>query len=88
METLAWILTGGAIGWVSYSGLRFNEGRGRNASIILGTVGALIGAKAIAPMFIAAPAAGGFSASGFVFAAAAAAALLALGNLAFNRWGV
>lgn len=87
MEILVWILVGSLLGWVSYSRFSFNEERGRNVSMILGAVGALIGAKAIAPMFVTMPI-GGFSASGVFFAGAAALGALALGNLVYNRWGV
>jgi len=43
----------------------------------------------IAPMFTAAPAvAGDFSVAALFFAAAMAAAFLAVGNLVHRRWGV
>jgi uncharacterized membrane protein YeaQ/YmgE (transglycosylase-associated protein family) len=87
MDTLAWIVIGGLIGWAGYSYFHINEERGRNVSMILGAVGALIGAKAIAPMFVT-PEAAAFTAPGAVFAAATAAAILALGNLVSKRLGV
>jgi uncharacterized membrane protein YeaQ/YmgE (transglycosylase-associated protein family) len=88
MDIIVWLLTGGAVGWASYSFLGFNEERGMKVSVVIGAVGALVGGKMIAPMFSAAAVPGDFSASGLFVAAAAAAALLALGNLVHNRWGL
>jgi uncharacterized membrane protein YeaQ/YmgE (transglycosylase-associated protein family) len=89
METLVWILAGAALGWASYSYLGFNEARGMMVSMIIGAVGALVGAKALAPIFMAtaAPTAG-FSTAVLFFAAGAAAACLALANMLHRRWGV
>lgn len=88
MDIIVWGLTGGAAGWLSFEFLRFNEARGRNVSIAIGAAGALIGGEAIAPMFAGAAAPAGFNMPGLFFAAAAAAVLLALGNLVYVRWGV
>lgn len=89
MEILVWVLTGGAVGWLTFLFLRFNEARGVNISIAIGAVGALLGGKVIAPMFTAVAAVpGDFSVPGFFFAATAAVALLAIGNLVYVRWGV
>jgi uncharacterized membrane protein YeaQ/YmgE (transglycosylase-associated protein family) len=88
MDTLAWIVTGGIVGWIAFSQFGFNEERGRNVSMILGAAGAVIGVKAIAPMFLTLPAGGELSVGVMFFAAAAASAVLALGNLVSNRWGV
>jgi uncharacterized membrane protein YeaQ/YmgE (transglycosylase-associated protein family) len=89
MDILVWMLTGGAVGWAGYSFLGFNEARGMTASIIIGTLGGFFGGKMIAPMFSGAAAVSGdFSSLALLFAAAAAAAFLAVGNLVYNRWGV
>jgi len=72
MDIIVWLLTGGVVGWAGYSFLGFNEERGMKVSIVIGAAGALVGGKMIAPMF----------------AAAVAAAFLALGNLLHQRWGV
>jgi uncharacterized membrane protein YeaQ/YmgE (transglycosylase-associated protein family) len=87
MDTLVWTVLGGVVGWISYSRFGFNEDRGRNVSIILGAVGGIVGATAIAPVFLSLPA-GGFSVPALFFAAAAASAVLALADLASRRWGV
>jgi hypothetical protein len=55
--------------------------------IVLGGVGGIVGATAIAPVFLTLPA-GGFSVPALFFAAAAASAVLALADLASRRWGV
>lgn len=89
MDIILWGLIGGALGWLSFLYLRFNEARGRNASIALGAAGGLIGGEAIAPMFTAAAAApDGFNMPGLFFAAVAAVGLLAIGNMVYVRWGV
>jgi uncharacterized membrane protein YeaQ/YmgE (transglycosylase-associated protein family) len=89
MNIVMWMLAGGILGWVAYSYLGFNEGRGMLVSIFIGTLGGFLGGKMIAPMFTAAAAVpGDFSTSALFFAAAVASAFLAVGNLVHNRWGV
>jgi uncharacterized membrane protein YeaQ/YmgE (transglycosylase-associated protein family) len=89
MNIVVWMLAGGILGWVGYVYLGFNEGRGLKVSIIIGMLGGLFGGKIIAPMFAAAAAVtDDFSLSALLFAAAVAAASLAVGNLVHNRWGV
>jgi uncharacterized membrane protein YeaQ/YmgE (transglycosylase-associated protein family) len=76
------MLTGCVVGWASYAFLGFNRARGVQVSLALGAVGALLGGKMIAPMLTAlAVAPRDFSTPGLLFAAAVAAAFLALGNL-------
>jgi uncharacterized membrane protein YeaQ/YmgE (transglycosylase-associated protein family) len=87
MDITLWILTGGALGWLSYVLLRFNEARGMSTSIAIGAAGGLVGGKVLAPMFTSAAAAD-FSVPALFFAATAAAVLLVLGNLVYVRWGV
>jgi uncharacterized membrane protein YeaQ/YmgE (transglycosylase-associated protein family) len=87
MDTLAWIVIGGALGWIGYSRFGLNEERGRTLSIILGAVGAVIGAGTIAPMLVTVPASG-LSFAGMLFAGATAAGALALGNMVSHRWGI
>ena len=89
METIAWLLIGSAVGWLSFMYLRFNEARGRTVSIVIGAAGGLFGGKVIAPMFVTTAAVpGDFSAPALFFAAAVAAVFLVLGNLVYVRWGV
>jgi uncharacterized membrane protein YeaQ/YmgE (transglycosylase-associated protein family) len=89
MDNLAWILAGAALGWLTYTFVGLNEQRGVTISVIIGAIGALVGAKALAPMFMAAAVPpGSISAGVLVFAVAAAAVCLVLGNLVYRRWGV
>ena len=89
MDTLLCIAAGGLIGWLSYSYWRFNWERGLVVSIVIGAVGALIGAKAIAPLFLSAASAPGDVTLPFVlFAAVASAALLVLSHAVHRRFGV
>jgi hypothetical protein len=55
--------------------------------MILGAVGAVVGAGTIAPMLLTLPA-GGFSVPALLFAGATAAGALALGNMISRRWGI
>ena len=89
MNIAIWMLAGAALGWIAFSHLHFNEERGKLVSMVIGTVGGLLGGNVIAPMFTAAPAvAGAFSLSALVFAAIVAAGALFAGNLIHDRWGV
>jgi len=89
MNIVIWMLAGGILGWVGYAFLGFNEERGMVVSVIIGTAGGLFGGKLIAPMFTAAAAVPeAFSLSALFFAAAVAAAFVAVGNLVGKRWGV
>jgi len=89
MNIVMWMLAGGVLGWVGYKFFDFNEGRGMMVSVIIGIVGGFFGGKIVAPMFTAAAAVpANFSLSALFFAAAVAAAFLAVGNLVYNRWGV
>jgi uncharacterized membrane protein YeaQ/YmgE (transglycosylase-associated protein family) len=89
MNIVMWMLAGGILGWVGCAFLGFNEERGMVVSVIIGTAGGLFGGKLIAPMFTAAAAVPeAFSLSALLFAAAVAAAFVAVGNLVGKRWGV
>jgi uncharacterized membrane protein YeaQ/YmgE (transglycosylase-associated protein family) len=89
MNIVVWMLAGGILGWVGCAFLGFNEERGMVVSVIIGTAGGLFGGKLIAPMFTAAAAVPeAFSLSALFFAAAVAAAFVAVGNLVGKRWGV
>jgi uncharacterized membrane protein YeaQ/YmgE (transglycosylase-associated protein family) len=87
MEFILWIVTGAMIGWLAYAFAGLNEDRGRFVSMLMGAVGALIGGKAIAPMFVVAPLEP-MSVASFAFAASAAAVVLVAGNVVQNRWNV
>jgi uncharacterized membrane protein YeaQ/YmgE (transglycosylase-associated protein family) len=89
MDIVMWMATGSILGWVAYSYLNYNEERGMVVSLVIGALGALMGGKMLAPLFATAAAApGDFSAPALMFAAAAATAFLAGGNLVYKRWGV
>ena len=82
------MVAGAVLGWMSHSYLGFNEARGLAVAMVIGVVGALIGAKAIAPIFVASAAPGAFSAPILALAIAAAIVCLALANLVHRRWGI
>jgi uncharacterized membrane protein YeaQ/YmgE (transglycosylase-associated protein family) len=87
MELLVWILMGGALGWISWTYLGFNHDRGAVVSTLIGGVGALVGGKAIAPLFIATPSPTDTGILALAFAGIAAAACLLLGDK-LQRWGM
>jgi uncharacterized membrane protein YeaQ/YmgE (transglycosylase-associated protein family) len=89
METLVWLVAGGLIGWLSYRYMGFNEARGVAVTMVIGAVGALVGAKLIAPMFMAATTPSTeLSLPLMLFALGAAVGSLVLGNMLHQRWGV
>jgi uncharacterized membrane protein YeaQ/YmgE (transglycosylase-associated protein family) len=89
MDIIMWVLTGAALGWVGYAFLGLNRDRGLVISIIIGTVGGVLGGKVLAPLFSApAAAAGEANLATVLFAAAVATAALIAGNLLHRRWGV
>lgn len=89
MDTLVYIAAGCLLGWLSYSYWRFNTERGAVVSMVIGAAGALIGTKAIAPLFLNVAGAPGEVTLPFVVVAALfAAALLALGDMLHQRFGV
>jgi uncharacterized membrane protein YeaQ/YmgE (transglycosylase-associated protein family) len=88
MNIVMWMLAGAILGWIGFTYLRFNEGRGMMISVIIGAVGGLVGGNMIAPLFTATTVPGAFSSSALIFAGAAAAAFLAAGNMIYNKWGV
>jgi uncharacterized membrane protein YeaQ/YmgE (transglycosylase-associated protein family) len=89
MEILIWVGAGAVLGWMSYAFLGFNEARGLAVSIGIGAVGALVGAKGLAPMFIttAAPL-DNFSVPFLMFAVGTAVICLVLGNMLYRRWDI
>lgn len=89
MEILVWILAGAALGWAAYSYFGYNEARGAVASAFIGAAGALVGGKAIAPVFLstATPAAG-ISIDALLCAAAVAVVFVFLGNFLHRRFGL
>jgi uncharacterized membrane protein YeaQ/YmgE (transglycosylase-associated protein family) len=89
MEIVLWAGAGAVLGWMSYAFLGFNEARGLAVSIAIGAVGALVGAKGLAPMFItSAVPLDAFSVPFLAFGAGTAVAFLALGNLLYRRWDI
>jgi len=87
METLVWILAGSALGWISWTYLGFNQDRGAVVSTFIGGVGALVGGKAIAPLFMATASPTDTGLLALMFAGVAAGACLLLGDK-LQRWGM
>lgn len=89
MDIIMWLVAGGVIGWVALAYLGFNEGRGLNASVIIGAMGGVLGGKLLAPMFGAGAAVPGeFSLGVLIVVLASAAACVAIANQIHNRFGV
>ena len=85
MDIIVWIVTGSVVGWLAFAFLGLNAERGLLISMVIGTIGALLGGKILAPMFITAPV-DSISVPSIVFAATVAVAVLLAGNLVQNRW--
>jgi uncharacterized membrane protein YeaQ/YmgE (transglycosylase-associated protein family) len=89
MNIVMWILAGGILGWIGFAALGYNEERGMKVSVIIGSVGGLLGGKLIAPVFSGAAAVpGDVGVPALLFAVAGAAVFLFVGNLVHNRWNV
>jgi uncharacterized membrane protein YeaQ/YmgE (transglycosylase-associated protein family) len=89
MDMTLWMLCGAALGWVSFARFKFSEGRGLFVSLVVGASGALIGGRLLAPLLgVSAAVPGGFSIAALLFALAAAAALLLVGDKVYERFGV
>jgi uncharacterized membrane protein YeaQ/YmgE (transglycosylase-associated protein family) len=89
MNFMIWALAGGILGWATYAFLGYNEGRGRNVSVIIGAAGGILGGEMIAPMFTAGTVVtAGFNSSSLVYAGVVAAVFLVVGNVVYKRWGV
>lgn len=89
MNIAIWVVAGGILGWVGYSALKINEGRGRVISVIIGVVGGFFGGSVLAPMLGAVTdAQNSFNLFSLIVAMASAAGCLAVGNLISNRYGV
>jgi uncharacterized membrane protein YeaQ/YmgE (transglycosylase-associated protein family) len=89
MNIATWILAGGIIGWIAFSLLKFNAGRGMIISVIIGVAGAVAGGDLLAPLLstaIASP--GDFNPLSLFTAAASAAGCLIVGDMVHSRFGV
>ncbi len=89
MELVLWIVAGAVLGWVGIAYMGFNKDRGTIVSIIIGVAGGVAGGKLVAPMLLAGAALPGeFSMAALIVVLASSAALLALGNLVHERFGI
>ena len=89
MNIAMWVLAGGILGWLGYTHLEANKGRGMIFSIIIGMIGGFFGGNVLAPMLGAATDTPNiFSPFALLVAVASAAACLAIGNLLSKRYGV
>lgn len=89
MNIALWILAGGALGWLGYALVGYNEERGVVASVIIGAFGGFFGGKVIAPaLSVAATVPDAFNMPALLFAAAFAAGFLFLSSVAYKRWGL
>lgn len=87
MNIALWILSGAVAGWIGYAWIGWNEGRSLLVSIVLGTVGGLAGGSVVAPMFTAAPVAGGgVLLMPLAIAMVCALALLVAADQVLKRW--
>jgi len=84
-----WLLAGAVIGWAGVRLIGINAHRGTLISIVIGTIGALIGGQMVAPLMNSSPiVSGDFNIHALFIAAVSAAACLAIANMIENRFGI
>jgi uncharacterized membrane protein YeaQ/YmgE (transglycosylase-associated protein family) len=89
MDIVMWMLVGGALGWAAFTLLGINEKRGTLVSIIIGTMGGVIGGQMLAPLMGSSPiVSGDFNIQALFIAAISASACLAIGNMIEQRFGI
>lgn len=88
MNVVLWLLAGGAVGWIAFSGWKLNERRGLIVAAIIGTGGAFFGGHVLAPIFGTIEDAGGFAPFALVVASATALGCVMLGDMMYERFGV
>ena len=88
MNVVVWLLAGAAIGWIGYSVLHLNGGRGLIVSAIIGVGGAFFGGHILAPLFGSSEVAGAFSLFALFVASATALSCAFLGDMLYERFGL
>ena len=88
MNVVLWLLAGAAIGWIGYSALHLNGGRGLFVSAIIGVGGAFFGGHVLAPMLGSPEVAGGFSLLALIVASVTALSCAFLGDILYERFGM
>ena len=84
-----WLLAGAVIGWAGVRLIGINAHRGTLISIVIGTIGALIGGQMVAPLMSSSPiVSGDFNIHALFIAVVSAAACLAIANMIENRFGI
>jgi uncharacterized membrane protein YeaQ/YmgE (transglycosylase-associated protein family) len=82
-------LAGGIAGWMAYTILKANEGRGLAASVVIGMVAGYLGGRGLAPMFAASAIEGSdFSPFALFIASATAVACLTVTSAIHKRYGI
>jgi len=89
MNLFIWMLAGAAVGWLTFTFLRWNASRGPIPCLLIGGAAGILGGKIIAPMFTAVsetPA--DFRLSALLFATLVAVAAMLIANFVNERWEV
>jgi uncharacterized membrane protein YeaQ/YmgE (transglycosylase-associated protein family) len=87
MNFIMWLTAGGALGWIAYSMLDMNEGRGLIVSAIIGALAALFGGNVLAPLFATPLPTSDLSGSALTVACLSAMASLKVADLVHDRFG-
>jgi uncharacterized membrane protein YeaQ/YmgE (transglycosylase-associated protein family) len=89
MNIAMWVLAGGAVGWITFTYLRFNAARGLVISVIIGAIGGFFGGNDLAPMLGAVTDSPNvFNLFSMFIALAGAAGCLGISHLLSRRFGV
>jgi uncharacterized membrane protein YeaQ/YmgE (transglycosylase-associated protein family) len=89
VNTIVWILAGGALAWLAFAFFNLNRERGLFIALIIGAMGAYFGGTIIAPALgQTMPAGSSIGALALAIAAATAAACVFVGDMMYERFGV
>lgn len=89
MNILIWVITGGIIGFISFSYFRANANYGKATSVIIGMIGSMVGGEIVAPVLTSVPTVlteNAFNPFAFAVAAALAIASLTISHMLTKRY--
>jgi uncharacterized membrane protein YeaQ/YmgE (transglycosylase-associated protein family) len=89
MNAFIALVAGALLGWITFSLMNMNGARGSIVSMVIGSLGAVMGSKLLTPLFEGGSTpTGDFSAPALLCAVFAAGALLYTAHMVHDRWDI